>query len=340
MHSKGNSIAHRLKTIVLNVVSVLFKTVSWFNLYFKSSGAQTVPGVFIVSVDNLSFGGTGKTSLVMELGRQLEKKGVKFAIVTRGYRSAFEMSGTEVMDFHTAGDVGDEARMFKDRFPRRGVYVGRDRENSIRLALMDKNRVILLDDGFQTTNIKKDFAVMLVNPEHPYYYLRNFKFMMKREDVVLVYKSKDDEDMPGGFDKKAPKGPRFGSYTFEPEGFRDGTDSKVELDETPVVGFSALGDNRRFHRELLDQVINVVDFRGFRDHHEFTAKDFEELEALRVQHKAEWLVCTEKDYIKIKPHNLQQIPFIYAQNSIKFNIDLVHVIIEYAEKKDKVQASD
>lgn len=338
MHFRGDSVGYALKTGFLNIVSVIFKALSFVNLYFKSSRLQIYPGVVIVSVDNLSFGGTGKTSLVIELGRHLQAERVDFAIVTRGYRSLYERTGNKVERNHTVQEVGDEARLYQEVFPEQDIYIGRDRRVSIAQAVRDGNEVILLDDGFQSTYIKKDLAIMLWNPGHPYYYLRNFKWLMNREDIILVYTQPGVEITRKDATPGNPVKPRYGSYRFEPTGFRDGQGSKIEIHQAPVVAFAAVGDNRRFEEELRQMGVAVRAFRAFRDHHPYKQQDLEELEKLRVEKGARFLVCTWKDFIKIKPYNLQQIPFIYAENSIKFDIDLVEVILDYAGKKSNRQA--
>jgi hypothetical protein len=176
-------------TALLNAVSVLFKTFSLAIIRLRSLKKKRFPGAFIISVDNLSFGGTGKTSLVMDIGRELERKKAKFAIVSRGYRSRFEKKGTPVSRDHQPHEVGDEAALIKRAFSRQDIFIGRNRNRSIENALENGNRFIILDDGFQSAGIEKDLKIMLLNPGHPYYYLRNFRWLAGQEDVVLSLRS-------------------------------------------------------------------------------------------------------------------------------------------------------
>lgn len=324
MYPNGNPPIDKIKIPVLNAVSLIFKTISFFNLKRKARRPREFPAL-IVSIDNLSFGGTGKTTLVTELGTQLEKKNIKFAVVTRGYKSKYEQTGTRVQPSHDFTDVGDEAEIYKTRFPGRDIYVGKDREKSIENAVTDNNKIILLDDGFQTTNIRKDITVMLLNPNHPYYYLRNFKFLMKKEDFIFIYS-------PGG--AAAPRGPVSGVYDFVPEGFFDTAGNPVDIGNSSLSGFSALGDNRRFKNDL--SAFNLAEFTGFADHHVYTQNEIKSLDNRRKETNADYLVCTEKDFIKLKRINLTNIPLIYFRNSIKLNIDLMDVILDYAEKKNYI----
>jgi len=325
----------------LNAISLIFKTLSLIDFKIKSRKRKRFPEASIISIDNLSFGGTGKTPLVIETAEHLEKNRIKFAIITRGYRSKFESRGTKVQALHTVEDVGDEAKLFKERFPRQDIYIGKDRQISIEKAIAGGNRVILLDDGFQTAALEKDVKIMLINPQHPYYYLRNFKFMMKKEDYILFYRSGGEGETVGnpaagtnGDHSALPlssTGPVYGTYDFKIQGFRNTSGEAVNIDDVPLLGFSALGDNLRFKRDL--SVCDLVEFRGFRDHYSFTEEDLEWLNERRIQKKAHYLVCTEKDYMKIKHYNLSLIPLIYSQNSIKFSFDLMGRVLKRCRNK-------
>lgn len=328
MYIKGNSPIHRLITWLLNAASIIFKILSLINLKRKSLRQTKYPEALIISVDNLSFGGTGKTTLVIKIGKYLEAQNIKFAIVTRGYKSTSESDGTVVQPHHGVNQVGDEAKLFKHRFPQQDIYVGKDRKGSIKKAIANANKIILLDDGFQTTNIYKDIKIMLFNPDHPYYYLRNFKFLMKKENYVFFYKS------TGPYPCNRPGSPICGSYDFEREGFCNPEGKSIDIRNVPIYGFSALGDNLRFKQDL--SAFQLQEFKGYNDHHAYTEVDIHRLNQQRIQKKADYLVCTEKDFMKIKHFNLTKIPLIYVQNSIKFNFDLMDCIWKYAKEKNKI----
>lgn len=335
MHAGRNMPFKQLLTPFLNTVSLVFKSLSWFNLFLKSRRRQFFPETFIISIDNLSFGGTGKTPLVIAIGQFLESKDIDFAIVTRGYRSRLEKldHGTAVQSHHTIEDSGDEAQLFKHYFPAQDVFAGKNRVDSIRQAIRNKNSFILLDDGFQSSHINKNLSIMLINPSHPYYYLRHFKSLVRYEDIVLFLKN---PDAGGGNNIKDGKRPDMitGMYDFEFKGACDFSGNPVDIGNQSIFGFSALGDNRRFWEDL--KVFNLLGYTGFKDHHQFTSVDLEELDRQRRKAGAAFLVCTEKDFIKLKALNFHSIPFIYLKNSIKFNIDLMDLIWSHAKKEENV----
>lgn len=323
MYIKGNSSIHKLAVFLLNGISIIFKTLSFINLKRKSLRVRKYPAL-IISVDNLSFGGTGKTTLVTEIGKHLEQEKIPFAVVTRGYKSTFEHRGTKVQPHHRVSDIGDEAMLFKTRFPHRDIYVGKNRQQSIKSALRDGNKIILLDDGFQSTHIHRDIKILLFNPQHPYYYLRNFKFLMKKEDFIFFYKSLPEET-------KKFKPAVCGTYDFETQQFCDTQGKPVDISHASLVGFSALGDNLRFKNDLSS--FNLVEFKGYNDHHNYSSEEIKSLNKRRMEKKADYLACTEKDYMKLSFINLENIPLIYAQNSIKLNTDLIGTILGHAEKQ-------
>ena len=308
---------NKLLTCFLNLVSVIFKSVSFLNLKIKSLRQKRYEEITIISIDNLSFGGTGKTTMVAEIGRILQEQGIPFAIVSRGYKSKHEKKGLAVEPHHSAAEAGDEAKLLKTRFPDRDVLTGSSRHASIMRAVEKKNRVVILDDGFQSTGIYRDIKIMLFNPQHPYYYLRNFKFLMNDEDYILVY---DPEGKTG----KQP------TYRFERGHFYDINGHIVEVGAEALFGFSALGDNRRFKADLSG--FDLTGFESFRDHYFFTEKDLEYLDKRRQESNAAYLVCTEKDFVKLKDYNLAHIPLIYAKNVIKCTIDLTGIILNDAAK--------
>ncbi len=327
----------RLSRLFLNLLSLIYKTAACFNLHARSLRRRSFPGMFIISVDSLSFGGSGKTPLVMAIGQALQGRGARFAVVSRGYRSRREKTGVRVETVHTFAEVGDEALMVKMRFPGQEVFIGRDRLRSIAAAAAMNVRIVILDDGFQSSHIRKDVRIMLVNPGHPYYYLRHFKFLSRRADLVLTYRH----------DLRSEGNEIAAGYDFAITAFFDASGRAVDIGTASLVAFSALGDNGRFAGDM--RRFRLAAFRGFADHHAFTPADLRSLEELRKEKGASWLVCTEKDFCKIKSFlapdplgedpvgarrsSLQDIPLLYARNEIQLPGGVIAGIIEHAAKK-------
>lgn len=327
MHIKPATIVYQGLTPVLNLVSILFKCFSLLTLSLRSLGKKTFSGAFIISVDNLSFGGTGKTTLVNEICQALNRKKLKFAIVSRGYRSGYEKTGARVTPEHRVSEVGDEAILLRNNFPHQEIFVGKNRHESIKKALNNDRNIIILDDGFQSTGIRKNLKIMLINPRHPYYYLRNFKWLSHWEDLVL-YLAGESELQPTL--KRKKNHPLQGYYAFSVLKFHLASKRRTDIGKATLLGFSALGDNQRFRDDL--SRFNLKVFRPFPDHHGYSQGDLVRLNTLRKQNRIDYLVCTEKDFIKLSELNLTGIPLIYAKNSIKFNFNLNELIWEHVKK--------
>jgi tetraacyldisaccharide 4'-kinase len=289
----------------------------------------------VISVDNLSFGGTGKTTLVTAIGKFLEQKKIGFAIITRGYKSKLEHTGAKVQPHHQTPDVGDEAMLYKSHFHSdttpQDIYVGKKRKQSINHAIRDGHKIHILDDGFQATNIFKDIKIMLFNPQHHYFYLRNFKWLMKKEDFLYFFRA-----FP--VNKEKFKHSICGIYDFEIQHFYTIDGRILEKDtaqQYKLIGFSALGDNERFKDDL--SAFQLQEFFSFSDHHAYSEAEIKMLNTRRIEKKADYLVCTEKDYMKLKGINITDIPLIYAQNSIKLNPNFMDYLWEYAKKHNNLQ---
>lgn len=325
MFNKRDRKIFKLIIPLLNVLSLIFKSISFINLKLRSFRREKFPEVFIISIGNLSFGGTGKTSMVISIGKLLKEAGVKFSVVTRGYGSKFEKEGAIVKEDNLCSEVGDEAKVLKKKFPDSDIIMGRNRRRSIRESIKRGNKIVILDDGFQSTHIKKDLSIMLVNGEHPYYYLRNFKFMIKKENYVLYYNP--------SFLKNSSR--ENSEYGFETTEFHDIDGGTFDPGRAGIYGFSALGDNRRFERDL--SCFNLKSFKGFRDHHRFSRKDIEQLERARAEAGAEYLACTFKDLVKVIEDCPENIPLIYAENKIQFDLELrKYLESDVVKKKDSL----
>jgi len=321
MHDRKNPAIQRLTAPVLNVFSLVYKTAAFFQWKLRSRRPRIFPSLFIVSIDNLAFGGTGKTPLIIHIGADLTRLGQPFSIVSRGYRSRLEKTGAVVQPDHESADVGDEACLLKRRFPEAEVIIGRDRIASLQKAERSGRRFVLLDDGFQSAHIAKDFRIMLVNPGQPFYFLRHFPFLASATDLLMVlggspFKSRDVRAEP---------------YSFRISGFHRFDGTPVPAPESGIFAFSALGDNTRFISDL--QSFGLKGTRAFSDHHRFSKAELDELEAARRRSGAGCLVCSEKDFVRLDSGSLHDYPFLYSRNEIQLKLDITRLIMEHAKKK-------
>ncbi|MBP8625213.1 MAG: tetraacyldisaccharide 4'-kinase [Syntrophorhabdaceae bacterium] len=300
--------------IPLFFLALLYKAVisvrEW--LYAKGIMKTVEAGIYVISVGNISLGGTGKTSVVERLALWLKKKGMKPGIVTRGYKR--KRKGTFCVDItrDRATEVGDEAFMLADR-TRVPVLVGEKKYEAVRLGIKDFNiDVAIIDDGFQTRNIKKDMEILIVKggnsindfnlfPLGPY---REPVTAVKRADMLLI--SNDNHDEYTGFFVLGI--PRYRirykpAYLYNLKYNVMGHYNIIK--DKNILAFSGLGDNESFYRMIKGLGGNLIDTVSFPDHYKYSEKD---IEALSRFHGVDFIITTAKDAVKIMdlhiPENL------------------------------------
>ncbi len=272
-------------------------------LYEK--GRLPVKGVSVpvISVGNITLGGTGKTPVVERLSVALKEAGFNPAIATRGYKR--KRKGVFVVDpkGDRAEDVGDEALMLsrKTRVP---VLVGSDRAEAVALGMkICPIDLVILDDGFQIRNMEKDLEVLVLNGReggsgHDLFPLGPYREPLERvreADIILVNKGDLDEEM----EEAAGDIPRY-RIRYKPAylyGMKeDGMAHYRLLKGKRVVAFSGLGDNRSFFDLLKDLGAEVVREISFPDHHDYTER---EIQKISSYDGADLVVTTEKDAVKM-----------------------------------------
>ena len=257
----------------------------------------------VISVGNITLGGTGKTPIVERLSMMLKAFGFNPGIATRGYKR--KRKGTFVVDIEndTAQDVGDEAFMLakKTKLP---VLVGVDRAEAIEQGMKSfRIDVALLDDGFQSKSIKKDMEILVLSgsdekadnrlfPLGPY---REPPAGAKRADVILANKGMLG-DVAMGHDEGIP----VFEIRYKPAYLynikRDLIAHYNYVKGRRVLAFSGLGDNESFFNLLREIGADVVHEIPHRDHYAYKKKDISKLSSFK---DVEVIVTTEKDAVKV-----------------------------------------
>jgi tetraacyldisaccharide 4'-kinase len=242
----------------------------------------------VVSVGNLSVGGSGKTPFVLLLGELLTARGVKFDILSRGYGR--EKRGVVRVDpGGSSRDFGDEPLLLARRL-NVPVIVGEDRYEAGLFA--EKHfgpQLHLLDDGFQHRALARDFDIVLVTPEDardsllPAGRLREPLKSLSRADAVVLTSGASPESFP--LDGKMIWRVRRGL-------------SLTTVSARPVV-FCGIARPQNFLLQLRTAGIEPVAQALYRDHHAYTEMDIQDLLKLRQQSEGEGFVTTEKDAINL-----------------------------------------
>ena len=242
----------------------------------------------VISVGNLSVGGSGKTPFVMLLGEMLKSRGVPFDILSRGYGRS-KRGIAKVDPEGSSQEYGDEPLLLARRLgvP---VIVGEDRHQAGRFAEESFGpRLHLLDDGFQHRRLARDFDIVLVTPEDtrdrllPAGRLREPLTSLSRADAVVLTSGASPDSFPS-----------YGNLVWR---VRRGI-SLTSVSTRPVV-FCGIARPQAFLLQLRTAGVEPVAQAFFRDHHAYTQRDIEDLLKLRQQSEAESFVTTEKDAINL-----------------------------------------
>jgi tetraacyldisaccharide 4'-kinase len=242
----------------------------------------------VVSVGNLSAGGSGKTPFVMLLGELLKARGIRFDVLTRGYGR--KSKGVRLVD--PAGlpqEFGDEPLLIarKLQVP---VIVGEDRYEAGRFAESRFGpQLHLLDDGFQHRRLGRDFDIVLVTPQDasdkllPAGRLRESLHSLRRADVVVLASGASAESFP--LQEKLVWRVRRGILPSN-------------IPPRPIV-FCGIARPQNFVLQLRTANIEPIAEAFYRDHHAYTENDLRELLNLKQRSEAGGFVTTEKDAVNL-----------------------------------------
>ena len=283
----------------------------------------------VISIGNLAAGGTGKTPHAALVARYLQKKGIKTAVLSRGYRGTKVKEGAVISDTGslrgTLEEGGEEPYWLAQKLPGIPVVIGKNRYRSGMLCFQKwQTEWVILDDGFQHLNLKREIDILLL-PGHqplgsgrllPLGFLREPIEEMRRADIILITHAErldfsQREDMAGEIRSRVPAIPVFFSE-HKPKVLWSYPNKKEiplsELAGKQVVGFCGLASPESFIFSLKQLQADPVNLVEFPDHHYYREKDKRSLEILCRSLKNNWLVTTEKDALKLgkwEPTDLQ-----------------------------------
>ena len=286
--------------------------VRWRNRrYDRTPAAAHRVGVPVVSVGNLTLGGTGKTPLVKWLAHWFAQRGVKLAIVSRGY-------GT------TAGRQNDEALELAQALPGVPHVQDPDRVAAARRAIEQfAGQLIVLDDGFQHRRLARDLDIVLVDATEPFGFEHVFPRGTLREPLdglaraEVVCLSRADLLDPAGRERirhrVAELAPRAAwcEAAHVPCELRNATGNAEPLSALAgrrVAAFCGIGNPAAFRHSLATAGCQIVSWREFPDHHPYAAADRAELESDIADSECELAVCTQKDLVKLPVDELAGRP--------------------------------
>ena len=275
----------------------------------KKSYRAHVP---VISVGNLTTGGTGKTPMVDYLAKQLIGKGIKCAVVSRGYGGGYaarvaRIAGEDGDIKMTPSECGDEPFLLARRNPEVAVYVSRKRKQGVSRAERDGAQVVILDDGFQHLAVARDLNLLLIDADRPFgngYVLpagtlREPIEAIRRSDLVILTRVTQDADFALPIDL-----PTLRSRHQLSSILRDQAGNQLDLGDVTdqrCLAFAGIAKPETFFSALRRAGLqNVTEF-PLEDHQEYSEDLLKRLR--KACHNHDLMITTEKDAVKLSTAN-------------------------------------
>lgn len=327
----------RLITIPLALLSVLYRVlVSLRLLIYKKKPGKVLPGL-VVSIGNITAGGTGKTPAARLIAEWALDRGYFPAVLSRGYGGRYKEKVLVVSDGNDINtgpeEAGDEPYLLAKTLKGVPVIVSRNRHSAGLLASKRFGcNFFILDDGFQHLQLKRDLNVLLldsVSPSGnghllPWGPLREPLSQINRADAVIL--TRFDTDLSTKGSREILKDfshdlPMFRS-SHVPERLVfpnvDETYDAEFLKGKRISAFAGIARPEAFLQTLNQLGADVAAFKGFGDHHKFTDSDIETLESLKDKAGSEYILTTEKDWVRLERNLSEWHDLAYL--TIRFSI--------------------
>jgi tetraacyldisaccharide 4'-kinase len=260
----------------------------------------------VISVGNITAGGTGKTPIVEYLARWFARKNLRTVILARGYQKIDE-SGRDDEDLFAEMDIEGVVRL-----------AGKDRVALARRAMQDlKPDVFILDDGFQHYRIQRDLEIVAIDTTNPFAggrliprgLLRESPSNLRRADIIALTRCNQAEpqdlyELRERVDRIS-EGVQIVETCHKPVCVRNLTSkTRKSLDWLKGKAFHAIcgiGNPDSFRRTIESLGAKLPKFRAFGDHHLYTAQDLQQVNATAQEFMVKGILTTEKDSLKLNP---------------------------------------
>ncbi len=302
--------------IFLIPCSFLWAFFMWLRRKFHKKSFQFQS--FIICVGNIHSGGSGKTPITLELGEKLFL--YKPVIISRGYGKKSSFDGEANPDSPDGAFIyGEEPWLILKRL-NLPVFIGKKREKII--SMIEKKygkSLIIMDDGFQYLNLKKDFSIVCINVEKnpeesfciPYGELREPFSSLKYASAVLLICSNESEKIY--IWKRLLSNFIDQSKIYKAYKKVLGFNTNIVQTLSGKVGcFCGIAEPETFFKDV-ENIHSVIFKKTFKDHHQYTKKDVAKLIELKERTGVQFLVTTEKDWYKISKFDVLSSMTVYLR---------------------------
>jgi tetraacyldisaccharide 4'-kinase len=287
---------------------------------------ERLPGV-VLSVGNLTVGGTGKTPMVLWLAEQLLAEGKRVGILTRGYRAVPVIEGEG--DAARAVKRSDEVQLLLSRLGDRVIFgVGANRYGAGRVLARRGVEWFLLDDGFQHLPLARDADIVMIDATDPFGggqllpagRLREPCAALGRADVVVITRAEQALAVETVV-RRHSSAPIFYAQAgldgvFEINGAAAGLPAPGAR-EKRLFAFCAIGNPHAFFADLHRWGFSIAGRASYRDHHPYSLHDVEAIERRAAKAGAEGLITTEKDLFHLPRAQFHTLPVFFCRISVR-----------------------
>lgn len=310
---------------------------------------QTKLQAGVISVGNITVGGTGKTPVVQKLARELTAAGYQVVVLSRGYKGSFSgevgvVSNSEEV-LMTPEEAGDEAYMLAESLPQVPVVVGSKRSKTGSYACRFFNpEFIILDDGFQHWQVSRDYDVVVVDATNPFSNrrvlprgkLREPLSSLERSHLFLLTKAdqvpkKRLTEIKNQLVRLNP-GTEVITTSHAPAYLRkvgDKSRREIDLEGERVLAMSGIGAPQTFEQTLEDLGAEVAEKIRFQDHHVYTEQELMEVFTLASEKNVDRVVTTEKDAVSMNQEIITKI------NRQQIDLEVLGIEIEALDSEPK-----
>lgn len=310
----------------------------------------------VISIGNITLGGTGKTPLVEYIAKFLNDESLETAIISRGYKRQDKSKPIVIVSdgkqlLASLKEAGDEPFMLAEKLKEIKIVIGSNRFEAGKLAIEKLGcEVILLDDGFQHLQLKRDLDIVVIDATNPFDNgevvplgrLREPIYGLKRAQMLIVTRSDRNLDRDlifnilSGLDLNIPIIYAYHDFV----GLRELTTNKPapirKLVNAKIAVLCALGNPKVFIEDLEHYQAKVVSQHIFIDHHNYQQSDIDQVLSQAKLAKAEFIVTTEKDAVKIKKFSFD-LPIYISEIKVEFEdeIRLKSILLKAVTKRLK-----
>jgi tetraacyldisaccharide 4'-kinase len=336
-----NEEAGRLWDILLfplSLISVFYRLIQELRAKLYATGiisSRELP-CKVISVGNITSGGTGKTPVVELLVRLLQDQGFNVAVLSRGYKRQDRGSVLVVSDgkkiLLDPWQAGDEPYLLARNLKNTPVLVGKNRCRAGEYAWQNFGiDLVILDDGFQHLALKRDLNILLLDASNPFANHKVLPRGLLREPLnslgrahALILTRVQEKPHPEIFYQYHKAGLTIPVFQTRQQGQKlinttTGEERAVEcLKGKKILAFCGIGNPDSFRGLIQELGGNLVRFMPFKDHHKYKISQLKKINQRSKALSADMVLTTEKDYIRLIPYHPFDFPLWYVKISMEF----------------------